>query len=231
MTQWGEIVSYVSPLPTRGEYILGNLNVQFIKQMNPMINEALISPRLVNTQTVEYLDWCTRLANGSTVTAADVSAVMQQLEDKLLEILSLNAKVVCSPSGLIFRPKVSGSIRQSELKAKLEAKKAAETDPEKAAAIDVNRELKTSDLSISDCTVSIEVVLPKHWNALFQQRATLKRVSKALTEIAETTDNSSESGGSSDNNQQGGQQTGGSTGGGSTTDGDNNGGENTDSEG
>ena len=129
---------------------MGNLNVQFIKQMNPMINEALISPRLVNTQTVEYLDWCTRLANGSTVTAADVSAVMQQLEDKLLEILSLNAKVICSPSGLIFRPKVSGSIRQSELKAKLEAKKAAETDPEKAAAIDVNRELKTSDLSISD---------------------------------------------------------------------------------
>ena len=170
---------------------MGNLNVQFIKQMNPMINEALVSPRLVNTQTVEFLDWCARLANGSTVTAADVSAVMQQLEDKFLEILSLNAKVVCSPSGLIFRPKVSGSIRQSELKAKLEAKKAAETDPEKAAAIDVNRELKTSDLSISDCTVSIEVVLPKHWNALFQQRATLKRVSKALTEIAETTDNSS----------------------------------------
>ena len=204
---------------------MGNLNVQFIKQMNPMINEALISPRLVNTQTVEYLDWCTRLANGSTVTAADVSAVMQQLEDKLLEILSLNAKVVCSPSGLIFRPKVSGSIRQSELKAKLEAKKAAETDPEKAAAIDVNRELKTSDLSISDCTVSIEVVLPKHWNALFQQRATLKRVSKALTEIAETTDNSSESGGSSNNGQQGSQQTGGNTGG------DNNGGENTDPEG
>ena len=204
---------------------MGNLNVQFIKQMNPMINEALISPRLVNTQTVEYLDWCTRLANGSTVTAADVSAVMQQLEDKLLEILSLNAKVVCSPSGLIFRPKVSGSIRQSELKAKLEAKKAAETDPEKAAAIDVNRELKTSDLSISDCTVSIEVVLPKHWNALFQQRATLKRVSKALTEIAETTDNSSESGGSSNNGQQSSQQTGGNTGG------DNNGGENTDPEG
>lgn len=210
---------------------MGNLNVQFIKQMNPMINEALVSPRLVNTQTVEFLDWCSRLANGSTVTAADVSAVMQQLEDKLLEILSLNAKVVCSPSGLIFRPKVSGSIRQSELKAKLEAKKAAETDPEKAAAIDVNRELKTSDLSISDCTVSIEVVLPKHWNALFQQRATLKRITKALAEVAEATDNGSEGGGSSDNSQQGGQQSGGNTGGGSSTGGNNNGGENTDPEG
>lgn len=206
---------------------MGNLNVQFIKQMNPMINEALVSPRLVNTQTVEYLDWCTRLANGSTVTAADVSAVMQQLEDKLLEILSLNAKVVCSPSGLIFRPKVSGSIRQSELKAKLEAKKAAETDPEKAAAIDVNRELKTSDLSISDCTVSIEVVLPKHWNALFQQRATLKRVTKALVEVAEATDNGSEGSGSFDNSQ----ETGDNTSAGSSTGGDNNGGEYTDPEG
>ena len=206
---------------------MGNLNVQFIRQMNPMINEALISPRLVNTQTVEYLDWCTRLANGSTVTAADVSAVMQQLEDKLLEILSLNAKVVCSPSGLIFRPKVSGSIRQSELKAKLEAKKSAETDPEKAAAIDVNRELKTSDLSISDCTVSIEVVLPKHWNALFQQRATLKRVTKSLTEIAEATDNGSEGSGSFDNSH----ETGGNTSAGSSTGSDNNGGEYTDPEG
>ena len=99
--------------------------------------------------------------------------------------------------------------RQSELKAKLEAKKAAETDPEMAWTIDVNRELKTSDLSISDCNVSIEVLLPKQWDALFQQRATQKRVTKSLTEIAEATDNGSDGGGSSDN----GQQTGGNTGG------------------
>ena len=52
--------------------------------------------------------------------------------------------------GLTFRPKVSGSITQSQLKAKLEAKKAAETDPEKAALIDVDRAITLSDLSISD---------------------------------------------------------------------------------
>lgn len=128
-----------------------------------MLNEPIIVPRLVNTQTVDFNDWCVRMANGSTVTAADVAAVMKQIEDKLPEILSLNAKVICSPSGLTFRPKVSGSIRQSELKAKLVARKAAETDPEKAAKINVDRELVTSDLAISDCSASIEVDLPKEW--------------------------------------------------------------------
>lgn len=184
---------------------MGNLTVQFQKQMNPMLNEAIVTPRLVNTQTVDFNDWCMRLAHGSTVTAADVSAVMQQLEDKLVEVLILNAKVVSSPSGLIFRPKVSGSLKQSQLKARLEAKKAAETDPEKKAAIDVNREIQTSDLSINDCTVSIEVVLPKEWSTAFQQRATLKRVSKVTAEVAEpTTDN----GDSSNNGQTGGEDEG-----------------------
>lgn len=154
--------------------------------MNQLLNEPIIVPRLINTQTVDFNDWCTRMANGSTVTAADVAAVMKQIEDKLPEILSLNAKVICSPSGLTFRPKVSGCIKQSDLKAKLEARKAAETDPEKAAKIDVNRELVTSDLSINDCSVSIEVDLPKVWNTTFHQRASLKRVSRATIEMVET---------------------------------------------
>ena len=178
---------------------MGNLTVQFHKQMNQMLNEPIIVPRLVNTQTVDFNDWCVRMANGSTVTAADVAAVMKQIEDKLPEILSLNAKVICSPSGLTFRPKVSGSIRQSELKAKLVARKAAETDPEKAAKIDVDRELVTSDLAISDCSASIEVDLPKEWSTSFHQRATLKRVGKATTEIPETPEEEN-----TDNNQGGG---------------------------
>ena len=157
-----------------------------------MLNEPIIVPRLVNTQTVDFNDWCVRMANGSTVTAADVAA----------EILSLNAKVICSPSGLTFRPKVSGSIRQSELKAKLVARKAAETDPEKAAKIDVDRELVTSDLAISDCSASIEVDLPKEWSTSFHQRATLKRVGKATTEIPETPEEEN-----TDNNQGGGPST------------------------
>lgn len=157
---------------------------QFIKMKNTILNEDIVQARIVNTQTVEFNDWCIRMANGSTVTAADVAAVMQQIEDKLPEILSLNAKVICSPGGLIFRPKVSGSITQSQLKSKLEAKLAA--DP--TANIDVNRALTLSDLSVSDCSVSIDVALPKDWNETLQKRATLKRVNKASTEDTEETE-------------------------------------------
>ncbi len=152
------------------------ISIQFFKQRNSLIDEELVQPRIVNMQTVGFNDWCVRMANGSTVTAADVAAVMQQIEDKLPEILSLNAKVICSPGGLTFRPKVSGSITQSELKARLTARKAAETDPEKAAKIDPDRALTTSDLTISDCTVNIEVDLPKDWSDTFKRRAELKRV-------------------------------------------------------
>ena len=141
--------------------------------MNKLLNEQIVVPRLINTQTVEFNDWCARLANGSTVTAADVAAVMQQMEDKLIEILVLNAKVVCSPSGLIFRPKVSGSISQSQVKTRLEARKLANP----TADIDVNREITTSDLTTKACTVSIEVALPKGLNAIFEQKAELKRSS------------------------------------------------------
>ena len=153
--------------------------IQFYKQKNSLINEDLVRPNIVNMQTVDFNDWCVRMAKGSTVTAADVAAVMQQIEDKLPDILSLNAKVICSPGGLCFRPKVSGSITQSELKKKLEEKKAAETDPEKAARINVNRALTTSDLTIGDCTVSIAVDLPKDWSSTFKNRAELKRVRSA----------------------------------------------------
>jgi hypothetical protein len=200
---------------------MGYLTVQFQKQMNQMLNEAIVVPRLVNTQTVDFNDWCARMANGSTVTAADVAAVMQQIEDKLPEILTLNAKVICSPGGLVFRPSVHGSIKQSELKAKLEAKKAAEEDPEKAAKIDVNRALVTSDLSISDCSLSIEVDLPKTWSTSFNQRATLKRVSKADTNDANTTNPAiGNSDGPDPNNTQSGNETGGGNTSGGTTTGD-----------
>ena len=173
-------------------------------QHNAMINENIVVPRLVNTQSIEFLDWCARMANGSTVTAADVAAVMQQIENKMLEVLTLNAKICCSPGGLVFRPKVSSSITQSQLKAKLEARKAAETDPEKAAAINVNRPLTTSDLSINDCTVSIEVDLPKNWSTEFKNQAKLKRVSKATasdenTNSGETNTNGTNSGSGGEN--------------------------------
>lgn len=218
-----------SPLLARGVYMI---SIQFFKQRNTLINEELVQPRIVNMQSLEFNEWCNHLADGSTVTAADAAAVMKQLETKLPLILAMNAKVTCSPEGLTFRPKVSGSITQSELKKKLEERKAAETDPEKAARIDVNRALTTSDLTISDCTVSIVVDLPKEWSENFMQKARLKRVGKSVddgetqetgghTDATDGTDNSGGTGaitpGGGSNTGGGGTNTGDNTGGGTTT--------------
>lgn len=220
-----------SPLLARGVYMI---SIQFFKQRNTLINEELVQPRIVNMQSLEFNEWCNHLADGSTVTAADAAAVMKQLETKLPLILAMNAKVTCSPEGLTFRPKVSGSITQSELKKKLEERKAAETDPEKAARIDVNRALTTSDLTISDCTVSIVVDLPKEWSENFMQKARLKRVGKSVdddetqetdghTDNTDGTDNSggtgaiTPGGGSGSDTGGGGTNTGNNSGGGTTT--------------
>ena len=140
---------------------------------------------------------------------------------------------MCSPEGLTFRPKVSGSITQSQLKEKLQAKLAA--DP--TLDIDVNRALSTSDLSVSDLTAEIAIELPKVWNERFQQKASFKRVSKTNADVTETdggttdgsdstntggTDNSTPSGGGSGSNTGGSTPSGGGT---NTGGGDNTGGE------
>ena len=140
-----------------------------------MTNEDIVMSRIVNQQVLDFNGLCEYLADGSTVTAADVSAVMKLIEMRLPLILGLNAKVICSPEGLTFRPKVSGSITQSELKKKLEAKLAA--DP--TLDIDVNRDLEASDLSINDLTASIAIELPKKWDERFKAKAEFKRVNNA----------------------------------------------------
>lgn len=161
------------------------------KVHNYLTDEDIVIPRLVNQQTLDFNALCEYLADGSTVTAADVSAVMKQIEIRLPLILGLNAKVVCSPEGLTFRPKVSGSITQKQLKAKLQAKLAA--DP--TLDIDVNRELALSDLAISDVTAEIAIDLPKKWTERFQSKASFKRVNKITNEEAaeSTNGNNSES--------------------------------------
>jgi len=186
-----------------------SLNVQFIKYTNQMINEDIVVPRLVNQQSLDFNSLCEYLADGSTVTAADVSAVMKQIEMRLPLVLGFNSKVVCSPEGLTFRPKVSGSLTQSQLKAKLEAKLAA--DP--TAEIDVNRALSVSDLTIGDLTASIAIELPKKWIERFKSKAEFKRVTK-VTETEEGTGNTSGEGGSTgDGGNSGGSSEGGSLGG------------------
>lgn len=176
------------------------LNVQFYKLHNHLTDEDIIIPRLVNQQSLDFNALCEYLADGSTVTAADVAAVMKQIENRLPLVLGLNAKVVCSPEGLTFRPKVSGSITQSQLKAKLQAK--LEADP--TADIDVDRALATSDLSVSDLTAEIAIELPKVWNERFQSKATFKRVNKATGEVADSADESSGSDGGSGSNSSSG---------------------------
>lgn len=210
------------------------LNVQFTKVFNRLIEQYIVTPRLVNQQTLEYNKLCDYLADGSTVTATDVSAVMKQMEKKLPFLLGLNVKAICSPEGLTFRPTISGSITQSQLKAKLEARKEAESDPEKAALIDVNRELEVSDLTINDITASIVIDLPKKWLERFHSEAEFKRISKDSGEssddgLTDGTDGSdSGNNGSTDN---GGSNSGGTnTGGGTTTGGGENGGGNDDDE-
>ena len=193
------------------------LNVQMYKVHNHMTNEDLVMARLVNQQTLDFNALCEYLADGSTVTAADVAAVMKQIEMRLPLLLCLNAKVVCSPEGLTFRPKVSGAITQSELKAKLEAKKLA--DP--TLDIDVDRALELSDLTTGDLTATIAIDLPKKWEERFKSKVVFKRVVKGVvavegttTEGGSSTGGSNESGGDNDDN--GGTTTGGTTGGGTT---------------
>ena len=181
------------------------LQVQFIKYLNQLINEEIVVPRLVNQQSLDFNALCEYLADGSTVTAADVAAVMKQIESRLPLVLGLNAKVMCSPEGLTFRPKVSGSITQSQLKAKLQAKLAA--DP--TADIDVNRALTISDLSVSDLTAEIAIELPKAWNERFQSKATFKRVKSNHSDLTDDSSDDDNSQGGSDGSDTNGSNTGG----------------------
>ena len=200
------------------------LNVQMIKTHNYLTNEDIVIPRLVNQQTLDFNALCDYLADGSTVTAADVAAVMKQIELRLPLVLGLNAKVICSPEGLTFKPKVSGSITQKQLKEKLQAR--LETDP--TLDIDVNRALSTSDLSISDITAEIGIELPKAWSERFKTKAEFKRINKdsgTSTTIDSETGGSEAGGETGGGSEAGGGENGSSTGGsGSETGGETGGG-------
>ena len=159
------------------------LNVQMVLSENKLIGEKIVTPRIVNQQTLDYDTFCDYLAQGSTVTAADVSAVMKQLEKNIPLILGLNAKIVASPDGLTFRPTVKGSLTQSQLKAKLTQRKAdymAAGNTAAADKIDVNRELMASDLATSDLTACIVIDMPKKWDSRFQQTVDFKRIVKGV---------------------------------------------------
>ena len=157
------------------------LNVQMVVTNNKLIGEKIVSPRIVNMQTLSFDAFCDYMAQGSSITAADVSAVMKQLEKRLPLILSLNTKVVASPDGLAFRPTVKGSLTQSQLKEKLTLRKQNyldNGDTAAAARIDVDRALEASDLTVGDLVPSITIDLPRKWDSRFAQSVEYKRVSK-----------------------------------------------------
>ena len=188
------------------------LSVQMTKVHNYLTNEDIVIPRLVNQQTLDFNGLCEYLADGSTVTAADVAAVMKQIESRLPLVLGLNAKVICSPEGLTFKPKVSGSITQKQLKEKLQAR----LDADPTLDIDVNRALTVSDLAISDINAEIGIELPKMWIERFKTKAVFKRITKGSAEGTDDSENTTPTTGGITTG--GGNNTGSNTGGSSDPD-------------
>ena len=186
------------------------LSVQMTKVHNYLTNEDIVIPRLVNQQTLDFNGLCEYLADGSTVTAADVAAVMKQIESRLPLVLGLNAKVICSPEGLTFKPKVSGSITQKQLKEKLQAR----LDADPTLDIDVNRALTVSDLATSDINAEIGIELPKMWIERFKTKAVFKRITKGSAEGTDDSENTTPTTGGNTtgggNTPSGGSNTGGS---------------------
>lgn len=137
---------------------------------NHLTKEKVASANIVDLQPMSFTEFCDYMAQDSTVGVADVMAVMTQLEKKLPLLLALGTKVQVSAEGMIVRPTVSGSLTQSQLKAKLEARKAAGED------VDVNREITAADLTVKDLTAGVAIDFSKKFNAAFAQNGTFKRV-------------------------------------------------------
>ena len=165
-----------------------SVQVKISVRKNALTGESLASANIVNLQQMEFAEFCDYLAQDSTVGAADVAAVMTQLEKKLPLLIGMGTKVQISQEGMTVKPTVSGSLTQSALKAKLEAKKAAGED------VDVSRELKASDLTVADLTAGVSIDFSKKFKASFAQNATLKRTN---TGVVEASDGGSSSGSSS----------------------------------
>ena len=181
-----------------------SIKVKVSVRKNHLTGENIASAQIVNLQQMDFAEFCDYLAQDSTVGAADVAAVMTQLEKKLPLILGLGQKVQISQEGMTVRPTVSGSLTQTALKAKLTAKKEAGED------VDTERELKASDLTVSDLTAGVAIDFSRKFNAAFAQKATFKRDQSATVTTDDTTtpsqgsQSSTDTGGSSSSQTTGG---------------------------
>lgn len=160
-------------------------------RVNNFTKEKVASAQIVDLQQMSFPEFCDYMAQDSTVGAADVMAVMTQLEKKLPLLLALGTKVQVSAEGMTVRPTVSGSLTQSQLKAKLEDRKAEGED------VDVNREI-TADLTTKDLTAGVAIDFSKKFNAAFAQHGSFKRVGDAAATDAPGTGDSGTTGGGGD---------------------------------
>lgn len=149
-------------------------------RVNNFTKEKVASAQIVDLQQMSFPEFCDYMAQDSTVGAADVMAVMTQLEKKLPLLLALGTKVQVSAEGMTVRPTVSGSLTQSQLKAKLEARKAEGED------VDVNREITAADLTTKDLTAGVAIDFSKKFTAAFAQYGSFKRVGDAATDAPAT---------------------------------------------
>lgn len=161
-------------------------------RVNNFTQEKVASAQIVDLQPMSFAEFCDYMAQDSTVGAADVMAVMTQLEKKLPLLLAMGTKVQVSAEGMTVRPTVSGSLTQSQLKAKLEARKAAGED------VDVNREITSADLTTKDLTAGVAIDFSKKFNAAFAQNGSFKRVGEAAATDAPGTGDSGSTGGGGD---------------------------------
>lgn len=164
------------------------IKVKIAVRDNHITKEKLASANIVDLQNMDFAEFCDYLAQDSTVGAADVAAVMTQLEKKLPLLLAMGTKVQISQEGMMVRPTVKGSLSQSELKAKLEEKK------QQGETVDVNRVLEASDLAVNDLVAGVSIDFSKKFHTAFASGAKFKRVK---AEGEETASKPSEGGGSS----------------------------------
>lgn len=168
------------------------IKVRVMVRDNTITKEKVASAMIVDLQSMDFAEFCDYLAQDSTVGPADVAAVMTQLEKKLPLLLSLGTKVQISQEGMAVTPTVSGSLTQAQLKASLEAKKAAGD-----TSVDVTRELVAADLRVDALTAGVNIDFSKKFKASFAQSAKLKRVSTGTAEASTDTSDGKADGDSS----------------------------------
>ena len=148
------------------------LNVLFNKYHNSLLGEDIIVPRLVNQETMEFQKFCEVIADGSFASAADIGMVMMLIESKLPLLMRLNMRVICTPKGLTFFPRISGSLSESKFRARLAKKRTANPDMD----IDMNRVMAPSDMPVSELDATIGIEIPKAWNNSFVEKIEFQRV-------------------------------------------------------